>query len=299
MTRAPSPGPPLPAPPPPAPPPPALPLPALPLPALPLPALPLPALLLAALLALPGQGCFISPSDDGELARIALSLDMPAAGALAAGQTSSPFDNQDLFHLDVFPKFVRVAVEVEDYELTSGTWPDPERGGVGEGDEGEVDVALQVPAGEGRRITVLAYIHELERVIPYRQQKPATVDLVAGTTTDLTLEMVRHETGKVAASVRCQQGNTGLWQPERISIVDARAMVVFPKEKLETDIYTQALKTEVAGVPVNRAFWARIYLKHLVTGETDFMDVRLPTFQVKTANDTSPVNLSIPCYLLK
>jgi len=120
---------------------------------------------------------------------------------------------------------------------------------------------------------------------------------VAGRTESLTIKMVRHESGKLSMTVRCDSGNQGDWQPYRVSIVDARAAVVYPPVKLTLDPFTSALRAEVNGVPVGRPFWARVFVIN-TSGDVKFLDQRIPTFQLDTANDLTPVTLTVPCQLL-
>jgi len=78
--------------------------------------------LLALLLPLLG-GCLVSPLPDEDELRIELAL--PPSGVRSPEATFTPWDSQGLFHLEKFPKLVRVAVESQDYELRTGTWPGP------------------------------------------------------------------------------------------------------------------------------------------------------------------------------
>lgn len=259
-----------------------------------------------ALLLAVAPACFVDPFPDDELVPVSLSLGLSGASVLGADSSKSPFDNQDLFHLESWPKFVRVGVEVTQgqdvYELTSGSWPDPDKGpGKGESSSGEVEVELLVPAGPGRSIKALGYLLEQKQVKVYRQASTKTLDLAAGRTTELSVYMVLHEVGTLDVSVRCSQGNSGTWQPQQISIVDARAQVVFPPVTLTLDPWTYALSASIPGVPAERPFWARVFLKRASSsgGEIKFLDQRIPTFEVTSANATTPVNLAIPCHILQ
>lgn len=250
-------------------------------------------------LALLTQACLVSPLEEQAHVSLSLSLPPPAAGSvLAASGSNNPFDKQDLFHLDVFPKLVRVSVELEDYELTSATWPDPQDGvGQGEGTSGEVELDLIVPASQPLRLRALGLIHELDQVLVYREEKVQTVNLVAGRTEARTISMIRHESGTLSAIVRCEYGNIGDWLPYRLSIVDARAAAVYPPVKLTVDPDSGALKAKIPGAPVGRPFWARIYVINTL-GDVKFLDQRIPTFQLDTANELTPVTLTVPCHLL-
>jgi hypothetical protein len=257
--------------------------------------------LITLLLAL-APACFVDPYPDDKLVPVSLSLGLASGSSiLGANPTNSPFDQQDLFHLESFPKFVRVGVELDDYELTSGSWPDPDKGvGQGESASGEVQVELLVPAGPGRTVKALGYLLEQGQVKVYRQASTKTLDLAAGRTTDLSIYLVLHDAGTLDVSVRCQQGNSGKWQPQQISIVDARAQVVFPAVNLSLDPFTYALSAEIPGVPTGRPFWVRVFLKQSSSsgGQIKFLDQRIPTFEVSSPNATTPVNLSIPCHIL-
>jgi hypothetical protein len=248
---------------------------------------------------LSSAGCFVTPIEDAELVQLTLSLNMPQ-GKGTFPVTGSPFDNLDQFHLELFPKYVRVAVSVEgeDYDLTSGTWPDPETGigPAGEGAQGQVEVSLTVPAGEDRLFSALGYVHEEGKVIAYQEAEAKSVDLVAGQDRDVTLDMVSQKSGTAEISVRCEYGNTGAWQPVQVSLIDAQAFVLFPPVHLEKHPITQALSVQLGGIPLHRLFQTRVYVENVVSGGTKWADVRSPAFSVSEVSEIRAVNLTIPCH---
>lgn len=257
------------------------------------------ALLLFFAVTLPGAGCFVTPIDDADLVPLSLSLSMPRGKGVFPA-TGSPFDNLDQFHLELFPKYARVAVSLEgqDYELASGTWPDPETGigTAGEGAQGQVEVTVKVPAGEARVFSALGYIYEEGKVIAYQEAEAKSVDLVAGQSTDVTLDMVQQESGAAEISVRCEYGNTGPWQPVSVSLIDAQAFVVFPPVRLDKDPITEALSVQLGGIPLGRLFQTRVYVEKVVSSDTKWADVRSPTFSVAEVSEIRAVNLTIPCH---
>lgn len=254
---------------------------------------------LAALIALLSGGCFVNPVE--ETARMTLSVGVPPAPSVSSkvqAQASKYWDTLGLFYLFRFPKYVRVAVEHADgYELASGTWPDPERGvgTSGEGPQGEVEVTMQVPVGNGRRLRVLGYVQDLDQVLVYGEAREQWLDLAAGQSLDLTIDTAPLPTGRVDLTVRCDQGNTGPYQPDRVLLVDVRAAVIFPAVELEPDQVTQSLKAELSGLPVGRYFWPRIIIRNTITGQEQSVEVRNPTFRVTAPDETKAVSYVIPC----
>jgi hypothetical protein len=254
----------------------------------------------ALLLALACSSCLVTPVS--EEATIALSTSLPLLPADARpsaplrNETFNPWDRYGYFQLSLFPKLVRVAVESSDYELASGTWPNPEQGiGAGEGPGGEVSVELRVPAGADRRVRALGFIADPTGVLVYEEQAAPSLTLVAGMTTDLTLPMVRGAWGRVVASARCEAGDAGPWDPVAVSLVDAKAFVIHPSQALRVDPSTQTLGVEIASVPVGRYHWPRTILQHRQSGEVKVIDLRQLTFLVKTQDERSLVNIVLPC----
>jgi len=249
---------------------------------------------LLAALVLP-LGCFVSPTDDADTVRLSLAVAVPHSHTFAAGGFT-PWDNQDRFHLDTFPKYVRVAAvpEGQDYEQAYATWPDPQLGigSAGEGPAGEVGVNLDVPPGS-YRLHVLGFIVGEEQVTVYGEQQSPALSLVAGQSLDLNLVTRRLETGTLAISVRCQQGNYGEWQPDRVMLWDARAAVLFPASGL-AQTTTGALEVELPGVPVGRELWIRFILKSQLTGDETAVEVR-KLFGLEQAGERLPVSFVIPC----
>jgi hypothetical protein len=249
-------------------------------------------LALAAALAL--TGCLVEPlSDDG--ARISLAVGgLPPMTTLAAS-APSPWDSQGFFQLSTFPKLVRVAVEAQDFELKTGTWPNVEHGiGVGEGPAGEVTVELQVPAGAGRRLRALAFVTAPQQVVVYEEQQVQLLDLVAGQARDIVLPMVHRAPGSASIAVRCATGNQGPWQPSEVSVVDARALVIHPPRPVVADAQG-ALTAQIDGLPLARYHWVRTIVRHATTGQRQVVDFRAQTFAVASAGDQALVSLIIPC----
>ena len=249
-------------------------------------------LLLLAPLAALAAGCFVSPLPEETLS---LRLELPPSGERQASATFSPWDPQGLFHMEKFPKLVRVAVESQDYELKTGTWPDPALGiGAGEGEDGSVGVELSVPAGSDRRLRALGYLLDgTGAVRVYREATPLTLSLIAGKQAEATLPMVVHPSGSVALTVRCETGNQEPWQPIEVSLVDAKAFVMHTPRRLGLDT-TGALKVTIA-VPIGRPHWTRVTLKNASLEQLTVLDVRKPTYSVTTEGETAAVDLPIPC----
>ena len=279
-------------------------------------------LALLAVAALMG-GCFVDSSDPGYLVELRLSLNAPGSSVMATGATFSPWDSEGVFQLEKWSKYVRVAVEHKDgYELEPlqdarqggqasdacplcypGSWPSPAKGiGAGEGEYGEVEVELKLPAGDNRRLRALAYLVETGKLRVYKEdtvktsagKKVESMDLTAGSELDLRVSMTGHPAGKVNATFRCSTTSTDDYVPYRLALRDAWAQVQYPFQVLTegTDSYT----AEVTGVPVGRPHYTVVQLKH-PTDERKLKTVvvKKPSFTVSMANDTQVVNLDIPC----
>lgn len=249
---------------------------------------------LGLVLNLSAAGCFVNSTDEDQV-EVALTIGVPATATYALTEEFDPWDKQGLFHLEAFPKLVRVAVEHEDYELVSATWPDRELGvGEGEGASGEVDISLTVPAGRGRSLRALGFIATGDRVQVYRELEPHSADLIAGSPLDATLAMIKHESGSVSLTIRCDSGNQTTWAPIQVSLVDARALVLWPPTLLTPDP-NQALKATIEGVPAGRPHWVRVIMHNGAQGTSTALDIRRPTFAVGSVLDDIPVDLEIPC----
>jgi hypothetical protein len=245
-------------------------------------------------------GCFVNPTDE-ETAQVTFSVAAPAASVSSKvqAQGSKYWDALGLFYLYKFPKYVRVAVEHADgYELASGTWPDPEQGigTFGEGDQGEVEVNMEVPVGNGRRLRVIGFVQDMDQVLVFGEEREQRLDLAPGQSLDLNIDTALLPTGRADITIRCDQGNTGAFQPHRVFLIDIRAAVVFPPVELGQDDVTQSLKAEIP-VPVGRYFWPRIIIKNAMTGQEQSVEVRNPTFRVTAPDETKAVSYVIPCGL--
>lgn len=276
--------------------------------------------LAAALLA----GCFVDSTEPEEIVQVTLSLGAPGT-SLATSPTFNPWDKEGVFQLDKWSKYVRVAFEHKDgYELEPiqppkkandpcalcypASWPSPTLGiGEGEGEYGEVQVTMKLPAGNNRRLRALAYLVETgkSRVLVYREdtvktaagKKVQTMNLTAGAQLDLRVSMTLHDAGKVAATVRCTAA-TGArsYAPARIALRDARAHVQYPFQKLTQATGDTSYTVEVTGVPTARPHYVVIELRGTSdTTKTRTLVVKKPSFAVNTPNDTLAVNLDIPC----
>jgi hypothetical protein len=216
----------------------------------------------------------------------------------------TPWDGQGYFRLGWpdgtsaprFPKLVRVAVEVNGLELKSGTWPDETHGiGGGESSTGEVQVELQVQAGEGRRLRALGFLHDGQDVLTYEETGTVIVDLVAGKTQSVDLQMARRATAAASITVRCESGSGGSWQPRGVALADARALVIYPEIPLHEDaMHALVAKPQV---PVGRFHWVRAILEHVTTRAVRYIDKRQLTF-VTTAGQDTPVTVTLPCEIL-
>ena len=270
-------------------------------------------------------GCFVDSTEPGHVVDLRLSLNAPGSSVVATGATFSPWDSEGVFQLEKWSKYVRVAVEHRDgYELEPlqdarqggqasdacalcypGSWPSPTKGiGAGEGEYGEVDVELKLPAGDNRRLRALAYLVETgkSRVLVYMEdtvktsagKTVKTMDLIAGSELDLRVSMTLHPAGKVNATIRCGASGADNYVPYRLALRDARAQVMYPFQALtrSTDSYT----TEITGVPVGRPHYTVIQLKHVTDGSLlKTVVVKKPSFAVTIPNDTLAVNLDIAC----
>jgi hypothetical protein len=248
---------------------------------------------LVGVVALGGSGCFVTPRE--EQAVVTFTLDVPSSSyAAGSGSGSTPWDGMDRFHLDTFPKYVRVALEYKDWEDCSGGWPDPRLGiGGGEGPDGEVEVTLECSTGTDRLLRALGFVADAAGVMVYQEEQVQQLSLTAGQSQDLTVKMLPAKTGTVDLNVRCQGGTGEDWAPVRVSLVDARAQVVFPAVALEKK--GDYLQKEIHGVPVGRYLATDVVLRHQVTGQEAQMQVIKPTYVVEAAGDRVAVNLVTPC----
>ena len=270
-------------------------------------------------------GCFVDSTDPLDVVELSLSLNTPGTGMLATSPTFTPWDSEGVFLLEKWSKYVRVAVEHKDgYELEPiqepkkannacalcypGSWPSPDKGiGEGEGEYGEVEVALKLPAGDNRRLRALAYLVEpgKPRVVVYKEdtvktsagKKVESMDLTAGTELDLRVSMTRHPAGTASVTVRCKVGaGTDTYTPVGLALRDARAQVQYPFVALTkgTDSYTAV----ISGVPVGRPHYTLIKLEHVTDGsKVQTVTIKKPSFTVEIDNDTLAVNLDISCQL--
>ncbi len=256
-------------------------------------------LLLAPLLLAPLLGgCLVEPlPEEAEVVRLQLGVELPPVGQRAAAETTGPWDQQGLFHLDRFPKLVRVSVESQDYTLATGTWPTPEKGiGAGESATGEVAVEIAVAAGAGRRLTALGYLAGDGWVQVYREASPLSVDLVAGKTSDLKLDLFPHPAGSVEFSARCEEDSS--WRLTEVAAVDGRAFVIWPYQPLVDEDGSGVFRTTFHGLPTGRPYWARFRLQSKDGSQTALMDLRKPTFSVTAAGEKGVAAVTIPCQSL-
>ncbi len=245
------------------------------------------------------SACLVSPMDE-EYVSLSVAVDTPPS-ALTGGGGNSPWDTLGIFHLgqvfsnNEFPKLVRVTVGAAGKKTMAGTWPDPNKElGKGEAASGEVEVSLTVPSGPDYKVSAVAWLLTAAGLNTYIQNKVGSVDLVAGKETDLILNLVAHETGSMEGAVRCKSGNTGMWTPYSVGLVDAEAQALYPPSLLIKDPYLGTHSLSVKGIPVGRANWLRVYLRNSVQQQKS-LDVRAPTYAVKKAGDKVLVNLQIPC----
>ena len=251
-----------------------------------------------------------------------MSLQAPGT-SLATSPTFNPWDSEGVFLLEKWSKYVRVAVEHADgYELEPiqetkkandpcklcypGSWPSPTRGiGAGEGQYGEVEVELRLPAGDNRRLRALAFLVETggTRVLVYKEdtiktgagEAVQTMDLTAGAELDLRVSMTSHPAGTVAANIRCNAtSGAEEYVPTKLALRDARALVQYPFQALTRNAHDHT--AAVIGVPVGRPHYTVVQLQH-ATDATRLKTVviKKPSFAVSTANDTQAVTLDIPC----
>ncbi|MFH1130164.1 MAG: hypothetical protein V1754_02440 [Pseudomonadota bacterium] len=237
-------------------------------------------------------GCFVSPFPEDNSVQMVFSVGI--SGKQISAQTSAdPWDSKGLFLLEKFPKYVRIAVEVEDYELEKGTWPDPKLGiGTGEGPNGEVEVQLTVPAGVGRRIRALGFLAESNRVLVYKEARAKEMELVAGGTLDVAVDMVAYESGSVRIVVRCEEGKEGPWIPDRLSLIDLSAQVLHPALNFEGN-GEGAYLLDISPFPVGRTYWARIYQKNGKEERSE--DLRETSLNMLIAGENKNVALTVPC----
>ena len=246
-------------------------------------------------------GCIVSPLDE-EYVQLTVGLDTPAAARpLQGGAGFNPWDSQGLFRLgqtsasDQFPKLVRVTLSADGKKTVAGTWPDAKKGpGAGEGSAGEVEVSLTAPSGTGYTLGAVAWLASASGVAVYSPVKSLKLDLVAGKTTDATLDMTLAETGSLEGAVRCKGSSSGIWQPNAVGLVDAEAQLLYPRSPLVLDPYQGHYAVTLKDVPVGRTCWLRIYLTN-ANNEVKSVDVRTPTYAVTKAGDKGLVNLQIPC----
>lgn len=245
---------------------------------------------------LSSAGCLVQPVEyDESLIPLSFSLAVPGeVSQVPKADAVSPWDTNGLFHLDMFSKLVRVALIAEDYELQNTTWPDP-RGGMGvdgEGEEGEVFLEMQVPAGAQRQFAAVAFVVDPGMVIVYQEESPVVVDLAVGGTHDLTINMTPVEKGSAEVTIRCQS-DISTMKPQAVALVDAKAQALFPTAALVENggVY----QTTIKSLPLNRAFWVRVTRFNTQTQESDYIDVRAPLLKIGAPNEAAPFDVTIPC----
>lgn len=253
---------------------------------------------IAPFFALLASGCLISPQED--VVKVALEVGVPPLsepiGNLIAADEA--WDAQDRFHLDAFPRFIRVAVEVEDYELATGSWPAHP---ASQAKSWSLDasgehpfIELPVPAGPGRRISALAYDHQAAGVTFYQSRAPAIVDLIAGKTPGVALEMVPGKTGSASISVQCTDYAYRPYVKGWLSVVDAKAQLVLPPRALEGRP-PGFVPLQWEGLPLGRPFRMQVLLQDELTGAYRLLELVYPTFTVIDPNGLLGVKAEIPC----
>jgi hypothetical protein len=257
------------------------------------------ALALATLaLGLTASGCFVSSGDDS--VTLVASVALPSSAPPDRADGFNPWDTQGFFVLAEmseggFPELVRVALELQDYELASATWPDPQKGiGSGRASDGSVELELTVAAGSGRLLRALGFYLEpgsARQVRVYREQKPAALDLVAGRTTSVNLALAPYPTGTLDLTLQCTASG-GPWKPGSLALLDPLALVRYPDRPLSESggVWTQT----VTGVPVGRSFWARVTLKDS-QGKTLIRNVVQPGTRVDNPGATARITLNVSC----
>lgn len=264
--------------------------------------------------------CFVDSVDPREVVQVNLALQLPGPRTVAPGGSFSPWDSSNIFWLDRWSKYVRVAlVDRDDLEvpalnvLPSGSsctacypasWPSPARDVVvREGELGQLEVELIVEAKDELRLRVLGYHVEpsTRRVVVYREgsvQSGGTpiksLNLRAGTQTDLDVIMQLHPSGTVDATIRCKDSAGDTHVPMSLALRDARSQVLYPFQPLTQSI--NAFKGKIYGVPVGRPHYTHVLLQHLTdSSQRKTIVVTKPNFTLTTPNDTQLVNIDIPC----
>lgn len=266
--------------------------------------------------------CWITPREDAFLVTVSLpisdkasatstteaklALPKPHATARSVSLTRelsndlprNAWDKTGLFYLSVFPKFLRLAIEYRDYELKTATWPDPESNSLTEGNQGEVTLEMNVSPGKGRYLRATGFYArsdpehpEQTQVIVFREPMVQKVELIAGMPTEMDVTLEPEETGEVNLAVQLEDGWLSERRPVAISLIDAKAQVVFPPISLVQS--SEGAYTTTVRLPVGRPYWSRVFMRDGNTEKLASIDLRTPTFTAATATDRTSITLLI------
>jgi len=153
------------------------------------------------------------------------------------GESQGPLRDADgIFDLQAYPLYVSLEVTGPDMEPAQAVWP-------AQADEflpgtQEVELVLNVPAGTDRALTAVAFLMDGSETFSFQSQAPTVLELAAGTTTDVDLDLVELDAGTVTGAAPAQA--LQVW------LVDALTMVRLAEVPADAGTFA------VAGAPYGR-----------------------------------------------
>ncbi len=137
---------------------------------------------LLALLALGAMACQAEHSASYVTATFALNAPAGDGGA------TSLRDESGIFDLQAFPAFVALSITAPDMDRASVVWPaSPADYMPG---EQTVELALDVPAGDGRTVELTVFLFQQDRAFCFVEAEATTVDLAPGDEQVVTLDAI-------------------------------------------------------------------------------------------------------------
>lgn len=140
-------------------------------------------------------GCSSHDSSGRVVARFALpGADSSNEGALQ--------NEEGLFLLETAGAYVALSVSAADMDTVKTTWPE-EASDYAPG-ASYVDLPLDVPAGDNRKVEAIAFLFTNGRPHAFLQNVELSVDLEEGETKELTIELLEAEIGEVSGSAAAE-----------------------------------------------------------------------------------------------
>jgi len=156
-------------------------------------------------------------------------------------------------------------------------------------------VALNLAVEPGAyRAELLGYVVEKRRVFAYRESEAPLLRLLAGKTTETEIVTRLHPCGALAIQIVCRTSDLFPFIKAQISLVDARARVVFPPVTVEGSppFFVPA---NFDGVPVGRPFQVRVILTNEIDESVRVLEIIQPLLTISSVGSRQVAVLKIPC----